>query len=244
MTTHGIKLSAIVAAAMISTLGCGKNSTGPGSTAPDYDPQIPASWASAVTNPFFKLTPGTSFEYEGQTEDGLETITVEVLSDTRVVNGVTATVVRDRVYLDDELIEDTYDWYAQDAAGNVWYLGEDSKEIENGMVVNTDGSWEWTIDDALPGIIMWADPTAHIGEDYRQEFYEGEAEDWGKVVAVNQSIAVPFGNFTGCAQIEEWNGLEAGPHDYKYYVPQIGVALEVPADGGGQRVELVDVTEP
>jgi hypothetical protein len=197
-----------------------------------------------VTNPYFKLVPGTSFEFEGDTPEGAETIVVEVLSETRVVNGVTATVVRDRVYVDDELVEDTRDWYAQDAAGNVWYLGEDSKEIEDGVVVSTEGSWEWGVDEALPGVIMWADPAAHIGEEYRQEFYEEEAEDWGKVVAIDQSVAVPFGNFTGCVQIEEWNGLEEAPHEFKYYAPQIGVVLETSAAAGGERVELVGMAEP
>jgi hypothetical protein len=194
-----------------------------------------------VTHPLFRLVPGTTWTFESQTPDGLETIVVEVLPESRLVNGVAATVVRDRVYRDGELVEDTYDWYAQDDLGNVWYLGEDTREMANGQVVSTDGSFEWGVDGALPGIIMWADPAAHIGEEYRQEFYEDEAEDWGKVVAVGQTVTIGFGTFTGCAQIEEWNGLEPGPRDHKYYCPQMGVVLEVPV-GGGPRVELVGRT--
>jgi hypothetical protein len=237
-----IKVTAAAAALAVATMaiaGCGDDSTGPKS--PDYAPEIPTAWASAVTNPYFELTPGTTAEFEGQTDEGLERIVVEVLPDTRVVSGVTATVVRDRVYLDSELIEDTLDWFAQDDKGNVWYLGEDSKEIEDGEVVSTEGSWEWGVDDALPGIIMWSDPAAHLGEVYRQEYYEDEAEDWGKVVALDQEVEVPFGNFSGCVQIEEWNGLESGGHEQKYYAPEIGVVLEV---GGDERVELVGLTRP
>lgn len=214
--------------------GCGSDPT-----APEYDPEIPTAWADAVTNQFFPLTPGTVWEYEGETDEGTETILVEVLEVPRNVAGVTAVVVRDRVYLEGELIEDTHDWYAQDEEGNVWYLGEDSKEIEDGQVVSTDGSWEWGVDGALPGIIMWADPAAHLDEEYRQEYYEGEAEDWGRVVALNQTVVVPLGTFTGCIRTEDWNDLESGSLENKYYCPGIGPTLEV---GGDERVELVEHT--
>jgi hypothetical protein len=206
-------------------------------TSPPYEPNLPQSWATTISNTYFPLVPGSSWRYVAEVEEGTETIVVEVLNETRVVNGVVATVVRDRVYLDDELIEDTYDWYAQDAAGNVWYLGEDSKEIENGQVISTEGSWEWGRDGALPGIIMWANPAAHIGEAYRQEYYRGEAEDWGKVTAVNVPVNVPFGQFTNCIRTEDWNGLESDSREDKFYCPGIGVTLEVADD---ERVELVE----
>ncbi len=96
----------IIAAWVLAAAGCGKSSTEP-DRGPDYNPQIPAAWAEAVSNPFFRLVPGTTAEFQGQTDEGLETVVVEVLSETRMVNGVSATVVRDRVYLDGELIEDT-----------------------------------------------------------------------------------------------------------------------------------------
>lgn len=221
---------------VVSVPACSKDPT-----SPPYTPELPAEWAAAVSNPYFPLVPGTTYEYSGQTEDGLETITVEVLATTRMVNGVTATVVRDRVFLESSLIEDTYDWYAQDAAGNVWYLGEDSREIRNGQVISTAGSWEWGVDGALPGIIMWADPAAHIGQAYRQEFYRRKAEDWGKVVAVGQTVTVPFGTLTDCIKTEDWSGLESDSLEDKYYCPQIGVTLEVHED---ERVQLLAVRRP
>lgn len=237
-------MTAAIAIIAAGAAGCGDDSTGPGDEDdPDYTPQIPTSWASAVTNSFFPLTPGTTYEFEGETDEGLETTTVEVLSDVKTVNGVSATVVRDRVYLDGELIEDTHDWYAQDSAGNVWYLGEDSKEIEDGEVVDTEGSWEWGVDGALPGIIMWADPAAHRNEEYRQEFYEDEAEDWGKVVGTGKTITVPIGTFDGCVQTEDWNGLESGGREIKTYAPGVGVVHEAHA-GGEEAVELVEITPP
>jgi hypothetical protein len=85
---------------------------------------------------------------------------------------------------------------------------------------------------------MWADPAAHVGEEYRQEFAEGEAEDWGKVVASAQSVTVPFGSFTACIKTEDWNGLESGGHEFKYYCPGVGLVLETPMTGT-ERTELV-----
>jgi hypothetical protein len=162
-----------------------------------------------------------------------------VLSATRVVNGVVATAVRDRVYIDDQLVEDTEDWYAQDVAGNVWYLGEDSKEIRNGQVDSRAGSWQWGQDGALPGIIMWANPAAHLNEEYRQEYLRGEAEDWGKVVATSQTVTVPHGTLTGCIKTEDWNGLEPDEVESKFYCPNIGFVLET---FESERVELARVT--
>lgn len=221
---------------VIAAIGCSSDPAGPA-----YEPDIPSQWVGAVTNPFFPLVVGTTKTFEAQTSAGVETTIVEVLNQTKVVNGVTAIVVRDRVSLGGSVIEDTYDWYAQDAAGNVWYLGEDSKEMQNGRVVSTDGSWEWGKDGALPGIIMWANPAAHMGEAYRQEFYRGEAEDWGKVVAANQTVTVRQGTYNGCIKTEDWTDLEAGSLENKFYCPQIGVALEVKS-GGSTRQELVRTT--
>jgi hypothetical protein len=228
-------MAILVAAA--SALGCKNSPTGL-----DYDPDIdPSALFASVTNAFFPLVPGTTYHYRQQTAEGLETNTVEVLAATRVVNGVPARVVHDLVFLNGNLIEETFDWYAQDAAGNVWYIGEDSREIENGQVVGTEGSWEWGVDGALPGIIMWADPAAHLGEEYRQEFYEGEAEDFGKVVSLNQAVTVPFGSFAGCIETEDWNALESGGRERKFYCPGLGFTLEVKVSGG-ERLELVNVT--
>jgi hypothetical protein len=232
-------LRRLLAAVALALAAC-DGGNGPGG--PDYDPDIPADLGADVTNPYFPLVPGTRYDFAGDTDQGQETTIVEVLGQTRTVNGVTARVVRDRVYLDGELIEDTFDWYAQGGDGNVWYLGEDSKEIENGQVVSTEGSWEWGVDGALPGVIMWADPAAHFGEDYRQEFYQGVAEDWARALGTDREVSVPAGDFTGCLETEDWNGLESGGAERKFYCPGTGLVLET--GSGGARVELVELTAP
>ena len=213
-----------------------------GPTGPPYEPDIPTEWFASVTNPFLPFVPGTTSTFEGETKEGTETIVVEVQQTTKTIMGVVATVVRDRVYLDGDLTEDTWDWYAQDSDGNVWYLGEDSKEIENGKVVSTKGSWEWGVDNALPGILMWADPGAHVGEAYRQEYYRNKAEDWGKVVSLTENVTVPYGTFNGCLKTEEWNALEKNSREAKWYCPQVGFVKEMSLKGGSEAVELIAVS--
>jgi hypothetical protein len=158
--------------------------------------------------------------------------------------GINAMIVHDRVYTAGVLTEDTFDWYAQDNDGNVWYLGEDTKSLNNGQVVSTEGSWEAGVNGAQAGIIMWADPAAHIGEEYRQELARGTAEDLGKVVAVDQSVDVPFGSMTGCVKTEDRSALEPGTLENKFYCPGIGIALEQTIQGGDDVNRLVNVIGP
>ena len=121
-------------AASISAVGDGGGATDEISHA-KFDPCDFGN--ESIDNPYTTLTPGTTFTYESVTEEGTEEDIVVVTNETKEILGVTATVVRDTVTLDGELIEDTFDWFAQDKEGNVWYLGEDTKEYENGEVVST-----------------------------------------------------------------------------------------------------------
>lgn len=208
-----------------------------------YDPPVdPENFTSTIDNPFLPLVPGTTRIYEAETEDGVEVIEVTVTGETREILGVTCVVVRDTVTLDDELIEDTWDWFAQDLAGNVWYFGEHSREYEDGELVGLEGSWEAGVDGARPGIVMPAEP--EVGDFYRQEYLIGEAEDVAGVVALDQTVTVPAGTFNGCAQTEDLTPIEPDVLEAKYYAPGVGVVLEVNLVDG-ERVELIEViTEP
>jgi hypothetical protein len=121
----------------------------------------------------------------------------------------------------------------------VWYFGEDSKELENGVVVSTEGSWEAGVDGAKPGIVMEAHPA--VGDEYRQEYYKGEAEDMAKVLALNVSVTVPFGAYTDCLQTNEWTPLEKGYAEDKYYAPGVGLVNELVVKGGTGYMQLVDI---
>jgi len=227
----------------------GAASAGDGETTPvidpgdggDYRPDVdPANFVDVIDNPYLPYPTGASWVFEG-TEDGeTERTEVTVTPDRKEVMGISATVVRDTVSVDGEVVEDTYDWFAQDRDGNVWYLGEDSKEYENGEVVSTEGSWEAGVDGALPGIVMQAHP--EVGMAYRQEYYVGEAEDLAEVVEVGARESVPFGDFDQLLVIEEWNPLEPDVVEEKYYAPGVGTVLEVVTKGGEGRVELIEHT--
>jgi hypothetical protein len=179
--------------------------------------------------------PGTRYIYRG----GEETIEVTVTHDTKQILGVTTIVVHDVVSIDGETIEDTYDWYAQDNSGNVWYLGEDTKEYENGQVVSTEGSWEAGVDGAKPGIVMHATQPA-IGSPYRQEYYACKAEDMAEVVSLDESVTVPYGSFDNSLQTREFTPLDPDVNEYKYYAPGVGLVLEVDVKSGN-RTELIEV---
>lgn len=169
----------LVLITMISA-GCTGSGNGPKEDCipdPTYNPVInPAGFASVIDNPLWQIVSGTRYVYHG----GEETIEVTVTEDTRQILGITAIVVHDVVSEDGKVTEDTYDWYAQDTTGNVWYLGEDTKEYENGKVVSTKGSWEAGVDGAKPGIVMHAVQRT-IGSPYRQKYYACEAEDMASV---------------------------------------------------------------
>lgn len=217
---------------MASLLGaCGPSEEAPKAYAPKIDP---ARFVASVDNEFFPLVPGTSFFYEAA--GGGERVEVSVTDKTREVMGVTCTVVCSREYQDAELVEETWDWYAQDADGTVWYFGEETKEYRGGEVVSTAGSWEAGRDGALPGIIIKAQP--QVGDTYRQEYYPGHAEDMAEVLKLGDTVVVPCGSFDHVLVTKDWTPLEPGDEEQKYYAPGVGLILEVEGD---ERLELVRV---
>ena len=206
-----------------------------------YSPIInPEDFVEEINNTYFPLIPGTTFVYEGEGEDGeLLRNEVAVTNETREVMGITTTVVLDKEWEDDELIEETRDWYAQDKDGNIWYFGEDSREYEEGEVISTAGSWEAGVGGALPGILIEGNPQA--GDVYRQEYLEGEAEDMAEVLSLNESVTVAYGSFENCLQTKEWNPLEPNSEENKYYAPGVGLLLEMQVKGGDERLELDEI---
>lgn len=239
-------------AVLLVPAGCNLLPPADDGTVPDTVPDFDAatfSNPSQVDNPYFPLAPGTTWTYVNESADGTETTIVEVLDETRDVMGVACRVVRDQVFLDDILIEDTHDWFAQDDDGNVWYMGE---EVDNynyddqGNLIDIDheGAWEAGEDvagvgvTALPGYQMLASPTA--GTTYNQEYYAGEAEDMGEVIALDVEVTLTDGTTYTCLQTLDSNPLEPGAEEYKYYAPAVGLVLEEPVDGG-EGSELVSM---
>ena len=224
-----------------ATGAAGSRATVP-SRVPAGTPIGPANFVPGIDNPYLPLVPGTRFTYRGVIDGEPETVVVQVTRQTKLVYGVPAVVVRDTVTTAGELAEDTFDWFGQDRAGNVWYLGEAVKDFANGQVVGTAGSWQAgragaqaRHPDAGP---------AQGGRRYQQEIAKGEAEDRARVVSVNERVTVPFGSFTGVVKIEETTPLEPNVLEYKYYARGVGLILAEEVRGEKGRSELVAVARP
>jgi hypothetical protein len=204
-----------------------------------YAPTIdPAAFVAVVDNPYLPFVAGMRWVYQG----GGERDVVEVLPETKVILGVTVTVVHDRVFSQGELTEDTFDWYAQDRAGNVWYFGERTEERSGGKVTSRAGSWQAGVNGAQPGIVMPGDP--RVGDAYRQEYLAGEAEDAARVVRIGGSVTVRAGTYADVVVTEEWTRLEPDILERKTYAAGVGDVLERLVKGGKERVELVSFRGP
>jgi hypothetical protein len=209
-----------------------------GSEPVDLDP---ARFTVEIDNRYWPMVPGTRWTYLEIDEEGkqLEVVVTVSTETKKIANGVTARVVRDTVTEEGELIEDTFDWYAQDAEENIWYLGEETAEFESGKVTSRAGSFEAGVDGALPGIIVPADPVDDMK--YRQEYFSGEAEDNGEVLSVEEQVDVHAGHFDGALLTKDTNALEPDVLEYKLYAPRVGPVLTLGVSGGGGREELVKI---
>ncbi len=211
-----------------------------------YDPVItPSDFTNShgkpnpINNPYNPLRPGTTYVYDGTKDGEDQHDVVAVTKSTKSIIGVTTVVVRDTVTVAGFLAEDTFDWFAQDDAGNVWYFGEDTKEYDQqGNVISTFGSWEAGVDGAKPGIVMEAAPA--IGDTYRQELRAAVAEDMASVASLDETVTVPYGTFDRVLKTKEFSCIEAGL-DYKYYAQGIGLVYVLAARGGKEELSLTSV---
>jgi hypothetical protein len=205
----------------------------------------PAEFTTEIDNPYWPMAVGSRWVYrETDPEGAVQRVVVTVTDRTKkIANGVVARVVRDVVTEKGEPVEVTDDWYAQDTDGNIWYLGEDTAEYENGKVVSREGSFEAGVDGAQAGVIMPADP--EVGQTFRQEYYQGQAEDFATVLSLDERAKVPFGSFDGVLQTRDVNPLaEPKPQvEHKFYAPDVGPVLVIGIAGGGGREELVSYTQ-
>ena len=204
----------------------------------------PADFTTKIDNPYWPMSPGSKWVYsETDTQGTHEKVVVQVTNRTKTIaNGIDARVIRDTATENGQPVEVTDDWYAQDSAGNIWYLGEATAEYKNGKVTSTAGSFEAGVDGAQAGIAMPANPEP--GMDYRQEYYKGVAEDRGAVITVGEEqVQVPFGHFdTDVLMTRDLVPLEPKVQELKFYAPDVGPLLSVHTDGAGGRAELVSYT--
>jgi hypothetical protein len=197
-----------------------------------------ADFTNQITNPHWPMKPGDHWVYRETDAAGeVQRNDVVVTNRTKKIMGIDAVVVHDTVRLGGELTEDTLDWYAQDSKGNLWYLGEDTTEYENGKVKTKEGSWEAGVDGAEPGIIMPADP--QVGLTYREEYYKGHAEDGAQIISVDALAKVPYGRFDHGIQTRNFSGIEPDVIEEKIYAKGVGIVLEITVSGGSDRSVLL-----
>jgi hypothetical protein len=192
-----------------------------------------ADFASRIDNPYWPMAPGSRWVYR----EGDQRTVVAVTDKSKRILGIPATVVHDVVTEDGALVEDTWDWYAQDKEGNIWYLGEATKEFENGKVKSTEGSWEAGVEGAEAGIIVPAKPK--VGMTYRQEYLKGEAEDAADVLSVDKRATVPYGSFDELLETKDYTPLEPKLVENKYYAKGVGPVLGITVSGGSDRETLL-----
>ena len=252
-------LAATTALVIGATAGCGRGGSSSGTqaaggtssgAAPAALPQgsepfplDPATLTTEIDNPYWPMKPGSQWVFrETDAEGTVSRVVVTVLDKTKMIaNGVEARIVHDQVTEGGQITEDTYDWYAQDADGNLWYLGEDTTTYEKGKPKTTEGSWEAGVDGALPGIIMPASP--QVGMTYREEYYKGHAEDGASIISTDALAKVPYGRFEDGVQTRNFSAIEPDVIEEKIYAQGVGVVLEITVSGGSDRDELLSYHE-
>jgi hypothetical protein len=184
------------------------------------------------------MSAGNRWVYREAENGEVQRVVVTVTDRTKTIAGIEARVVHDLVTTPaGEKVEDTLDWYAQDKDGNLWYLGEDTKEFQDGRVTSTEGSWEHGVDGAQAGIVVAAEPKQ--GLSYREEYYAGQAEDAAEVLSVESKVQVPFGFFRDAMITRNYSGIEPKVEELKFYARGVGPALELLVSGGSGRTELL-----
>ncbi len=240
MHTRTVAAAALAALVGLGLLAGGAIHATAGTNPATIDPD---DFTNPQPNPYFPLEPGTVSILRGS-EDGARLLNRTTVTPwTKVIQGVTTTVVQDVLYSDGILEEKTTDWYAADNTGTVWYFGERTATYdEHGTVISTEGSWQAGVDGASAGIIMPANPRPT--DAYRQESYHGHAEDQAWIVANHQVVHVPYGDVTQVVRSYEWTRLEPRVVAVKFYGPGLGIVREKDVSGGDELLELVRVEHP
>jgi hypothetical protein len=243
---------------VVASVGCGSSASGssasgtsasggPSHLAPIHGPYAPtihpADFVARIDNRYFPLKPGTTFLYSGVHENGKtpQADTEIVTHQRKRILGVDCVVVRDIVSSHGRPIEKTFDWYAQDKHGNVWYMGEDTREVVHGKFVKMSDSWQAGVNGAQPGIIMPGHPRR--GDAYRQEYYPGHALDQARVLGGGGPVSVPQGSYPRTLlTVETSPKIDPGVAERKYYVAGVGDIKEKTVTGNKEQIQLIRIS--
>jgi hypothetical protein len=247
-TIAAIGLSTVLAAGVVAAASASRQSQDQGGADPGrhtvraHESDFrSANFNHPVRNLYFPLKPGTVFRLRGTDEGEHFHEVVRVTHKKKRILGIGATVVKDVVRrANGTLAEKTRDWYAADARGNIWYLGEATASYdEYGNLESHEGSWQAGKKGAVAGIIMPANPTPT--DAFRQEFSKGHAEDQAWLVQRGFKTTVPYGTVKRSLRSLEWSRLEPRVVSVKIYGPGLGIVREKDLAGGSEVFKLVSV---
>jgi hypothetical protein len=234
--------SLVIAIAVLALAACGGEGTRSSGLPQGTKPVKldPADFTTTIDNTYWPIRPGSHWVYR-EVEDGeVHRDDVTVTNQTKMLGGIEARVVHDRVSQHGQTLENTDDYYAQDSHGNLWYLGENTAEYENGRLKTREGSWKYGVDGAQPGVIVPASPKQ--GMQYREEYYKGHAEDAAEVLNVGSQVQVPFGRYHGAMLTRNFSAIEPTVEEMKLYAKGVGPVMELVVSGGSGRTDLLSFT--
>lgn len=192
---------------------------GCGTAASNAPPPDAASFSSQITHPFLPLSDVVYAELVSSKER----VVREVLPQTRDVDGVPCLVLVETEYHGGELAEVSRNFFAQDSSGAVWYFGEEVDEYKDGRIRGHEGAWLAGRDGSRPCLFMPAQPV--VGQRFEPEQSPPHAVEFDEVVALDEKLAVPFGEFAGVLVIRE--GDRPGHWlERKYYGRGVGLLSE------------------
>jgi len=179
-----------------------------------------ANWADRGTNPYFLLQPG----YRAQYKHGAVTLTIAVLDETKVIDGVTTRIVEEREEKDGTPLEVSRNYLALDkSTGDLYYFGEDVDEYKDGKVAAHEGAWQSGAGGAKFGLLLPGKPS--VGDKYYQESAPKVALDRAEIVSLDERIETPAGKYDKCLHVKESTPLEKGV-SHKLYAPGIGLVKD------------------
>jgi hypothetical protein len=176
-----------------------------------------AALAPTGNNAWFPLQPGRVLKlaHEG------ERLTLTVLPETRIVDGVATAVLEEREEKNGQLVEVSRNYFATDpATRDVYYFGEDVDNYKEGRIVSHNSAWLAGQGGARFGLFLPGTP--RVGDKFYQEIAPQVAMDRAEIVSLDETVTTPAGTFHHCLHVRETTPLEPGV-SHKYFAPGIGL---------------------
>ncbi len=179
-----------------------------------------ANLGTTGSNAFFDLTPGTVHTYR----EGKDTLTITVLNETRIVDGVTTRIIEERETADAKPKETSRNFFAIDRTTNdVYYFGEEVDVFDAAGKATHPGAWMSGEKGAKFGLMMPGTPK--LGDKFYQELAPGVAMDRFEIASMDETLETPAGKFDHVIHVRETTPLEADI-GHKWYVRGVGLVKD------------------